>query len=79
MAKSPKLTQSLKGLTDMGKSIDEASKSLEIDASLAWAIGHYRVSIISLFLCKYFQKFVGYPPLWPNSAIMVIAIRRTYY
>jgi DNA modification methylase len=38
MLKSAKLVQSLKGLTDMGKSIDEASKTLEIDASLAWAL-----------------------------------------
>lgn len=38
MLKSAKLNQSLKGLTDMGKSIDEASKTLEIDASLAWAL-----------------------------------------
>jgi len=38
LAKSPKLGKSLTGLTDMGKSIDEASKALEIDTPLAWGL-----------------------------------------
>jgi DNA modification methylase len=38
MTKSAKLVQSLKDLTDRGKSVDEASEDLEIDRVLAWAL-----------------------------------------
>ncbi len=38
MTKSAKLVQSLKDLTDRGKSVDEASAALEIDRVLAWAL-----------------------------------------